>query len=69
MRFLPVFLDVATGLLADPARGRSVAFLNSNKALAGAILFRLRQAGLSVNIVPDVAAAGSDPTEILEIAA
>jgi hypothetical protein len=69
MRFLPVFLDVATGLLAEHARaGRSVV-LNSRKALAGTILFRLRQAGLSVNIVPDVAAAGSDPTEILEIAA
>ncbi|MEZ5891326.1 MAG: NAD(P)-dependent oxidoreductase [Xanthobacteraceae bacterium] len=62
--------DVAAGLLAEHARaGRSVAFLNSRKALADTILFRLRQAGLPVNAVPGVAAASAGPTEILEIAA
>jgi uroporphyrin-III C-methyltransferase/precorrin-2 dehydrogenase/sirohydrochlorin ferrochelatase len=62
--------DAVTRLLAEHARaGRSVAFLNSRKALAGTILFQLRQAGLSVNAVPGVAAANAEPSEILEIAA
>ncbi|MGB8527277.1 MAG: SAM-dependent methyltransferase [Rhodoplanes sp.] len=62
--------DAVADLLAEHARaGRSVACLNSRKALTGAVLCRLRQAGLSVNVVPGVAAASADPTEILEIAA
>jgi siroheme synthase len=62
--------DAVADLLAEHARaGRSVACLNSRKALTGAVLCRLRQAGLSVNVVPVVAAASADPTEILEIAA
>jgi siroheme synthase len=65
MRFLP-----AADLVAEHARaGQSVACLNSRKALTGAVLFRLRQAGMPVNVVPGVAAASADPTEILEIAA
>jgi precorrin-2 methylase len=65
MRFLPV-----AGLVAEHARaGQSVAFLSTREAFTDALLCRLRQAGMSANVVPGVAAASAGPTELLEIAA
>lgn len=62
--------DAAAILVAEHARaGRNVAFLGSRKAFTDALQCRLRQAGLSANVFPGVAAASADPTEILEIAA
>ena len=62
--------DAAAGLFAEHARaGRNVAFLGTREAFTDALRCRLRQAGLSVNVVPGVAAASADPTETLEIAA
>jgi precorrin-2 methylase len=65
MRFLPV-----ASPLAEHARaGQSVAFLGTREAFTDALFCRLRQAGMPVNVVPGVAAASADPTEISEIAA
>jgi uroporphyrin-III C-methyltransferase/precorrin-2 dehydrogenase/sirohydrochlorin ferrochelatase len=62
--------DAVASLLAEHARaGRNVALLSGRKTFTDALFCRLRQAGLSVNVVPGVAAASTDSTETLEIAA